>query len=668
MPILAKKILPLTVLGAVLMNMAQAEPEARVIVKWRDGSSLALKQAQSAERTTALARVANLNVRTAPEFAPRMQVVRASGISAEELASRLLQQGEVEYAEPDRMKKIRAVPNDPLLGSQWYLQNLQYAAINAVGAWDFGIGLPGVTVAVIDTGITAHVDLAARLLPGYDFISDAAQGGDGNGWDSDPSDAGDGLAPTDVSSMRNPNSTLYQCGSGANGDQPIPSNWHGTKVAGIVAAAGNNGVGIAGVAWGVNILPVRAMGKCGGRDSDILTAMRWAAGLPIGGVPTNTHPARIINLSLGGQNTCTAAWRDVMADMTRAGVLVVAAAGNEPRFDPFTGAPLIDEPGNCPGVLAVAGVRHEGNKVGYSSFGAEVGISAPAGNCVNTGGACLFPINTTSNSGTYTPATPTYTDSTDYTVGTSFATPMAAGVAGLMWSVHADFTPALLIQRLKSGARSFVADPALPTCPQLVPDSDVKAGQCNCTTSTCGAGLLNAFGAVSEALRPVARATVSGGGTTGLAVTLDASGSEVATGRSIASYRWSAVQGDGSNAAMQNGDKASASVVPDKAGQLAVTLQITDDSGRSDTVSVKMEIVAAAPGTGGSGSGSGTGTDGSGSTGSGTGSGSGSSSGTPATTGGGQSDSGGKGGGGSIDLIALLGLAALLLGQRRPRQ
>ena len=668
MPILAKKILPLTVLGAVLMNMAQAEPEARVIVKWRDGSSLALKQAQSAERTTALARVANLNVRTAPEFAPRMQVVRASGISAEELASRLLQQGEVEYAEPDRMKKIRAVPNDPLLGSQWYLQNLQYAAINAVGAWDFGIGLPGVTVAVIDTGITAHVDLAARLLPGYDFISDAAQGGDGNGWDSDPSDAGDGLAPTDVSSMRNPNSTLYQCGSGANGDQPIPSNWHGTKVAGIVAAAGNNGVGIAGVAWGVNILPVRAMGKCGGRDSDILTAMRWAAGLPIGGVPTNTHPARIINLSLGGQNTCTAAWRDVMADMTRAGVLVVAAAGNEPRFDPFTGAPLIDEPGNCPGVLAVAGVRHEGNKVGYSSFGAEVGISAPAGNCVNTGGACLFPINTTSNSGTYTPATPTYTDSTDYTVGTSFATPMAAGVAGLMWSVHADFTPALLIQRLKSGARSFVADPALPTCPQLVPDSDVKAGQCNCTTSTCGAGLLNAFGAVGEALRPVARATVSGGGTTGLAVTLDASGSEVATGRSIASYRWSAVQGDGSNAAMQNGDKASASVVPDKAGQLAVTLQITDDSGRSDTVSVKMEIVAAAPGTGGSGSGSGTGTDGSGSTGSGTGSGSGSSSGTPATTGGGQSDSGGKGGGGSIDLIALLGLAALLLGQRRPRQ
>lgn len=664
MPILAKKILPLTVLGAVLTNMAQAEPEARVIVKWRDGSSLALKQAQSAERTTALARVANLNVRTAPEFAPRMQVVRASGISAEELASRLLQQGEVEYAEPDRMKKIRAVPNDPLLGSQWYLQNLQYAAINAVGAWDFGIGLPGVTVAVIDTGITAHVDLAARLLPGYDFISDAAQGGDGNGWDSDPSDAGDGLAPTDVSSMRNPNSTLYQCGSGANGDQPIPSNWHGTKVAGIVAAAGNNGVGIAGVAWGVNILPVRAMGKCGGRDSDILTAMRWAAGLPIGGVPTNTHPARIINLSLGGQNTCTAAWRDVMADMTRAGVLVVAAAGNEPRFDPFTGAPLIDEPGNCPGVLAVAGVRHEGNKVGYSSFGAEVGISAPAGNCVNTGGACLFPINTTSNSGTYTPATPTYTDSTDYTVGTSFATPMAAGVAGLMWSVHADFTPALLIQRLKSGARSFVADPALPTCPQLVPDSDVKAGQCNCTASTCGAGLLNAFGAVSEALRPVARATVSGGGTTGLAVTLNASGSEVATGRSIASYRWSAVQGDGSNAVMQNGDKASASVVPDKAGQLAVTLQITDDSGRSDSVSVKMEIVAAATGTGSSGSGTG----GSGSTGSGTGSGSGSSSGTPATTGGGQSDSGGKGGGGSIDLIALLGLAALLLGQRRPRQ
>lgn len=653
MPILAKKILPLMALGAVLANAAQAQPEARVIVKWREGSSLALKQAQSAERATALARVANLNVRAAPEFAPRMQVVRASGISAEELASRLTQQGEIEYAQPDRMKKIRAVPNDPLLAGQWYLQNAQYAAINAVGVWDYTIGLPGVTVAVIDTGITAHVDLAAKLLPGYDFISDAAQGGDGDGWDADPSDAGDGLAPTDVAAMQNPSSSLYQCGGGANGDQPVPSSWHGTKVAGIVAAAGNNGVGIAGVAWGINILPVRALGKCGGRDSDILAAMRWAAGLPISGVPTNTHPAKIINLSLGGQNTCTPAWRDVMADMTRAGVLVVAAAGND--IGP------VEEPGNCPGALAVAGVRHEGNKVGYSSFGAEVGISAPAGNCVNTSGACLFPINTTSNSGAYTPGTPIYTDSSDYTVGTSFATPMAAGVAGLMWSVHADFTPALLIQRLKSGAKAFVADPALPTCPQVVPDSDVKAGQCNCTTSTCGAGLLNALGAVSEALRPVARATASGGGTTGLTVMLDGSGSEVATGRSIASYHWSAIQGDGSNAVLQNADKASASVVPDKGGPLLVTLQVTDDSGRSDSASLKLDIVTATGGSGGTDSGSGSGT---GSTGSG--SGSGGSTGTP-TTPVGQTDGGGKGGGGSIDLIALFGLALLVLGQRRLR-
>lgn len=635
-PLLKK--LPVWLLAALCSLPALAEPEARVIVKLRGDSTLASKQALAADRASGMAQIAGIKLRAGAELAPGMQVWRATGLSSEQLAAKLRQQADVEFAEPDRMKKIRAIPSDPLYGQQWYLQNTQIAAINAEAAWDLTTGSPTLTVAVIDTGIRPfHPDLAPRLVPGYDFVSETSHAGDGDGIDADPSDPGDGLTSADLSTPE-----LSGCGGGDTGSDPVDSSWHGTKVAGIIGAQGNNGTGISGVGWNLQILPVRALGKCGGRDSDIITAMRWAAGFPVTGVPINTHPAKVLNLSLGGQNSCSSAFRSVVAELNAAGVLVVAAAGNS------TGP--VEEPGNCPGVLAVAGVRHEGNKVGYSSYGPEVGISAPAGNCVNETGPCLFPFFTTGNDGQYTPGNDVYTSqTTEITVGTSFSTPLVAGVAGLMWSVQPGLSPSQLISRMKNSAKPFVYDGSLPVCPVVVP-SGTKVGQCNCTTSTCGAGLLNALGAVNEALRPVAGFSVAGIASAAQTLTLDASQSRAASGHAIARYQWNALFSDGSLVTVASADQPQAQINLLRGGTLTVSLTVTDDAGRVDAGS---QVLAIAGGSSGS-------TDNTGSSGGGSGSGTT----TPGTTA--ASSGGGGGGGGAVDYSGLLLMAAgVLLAWRR---
>jgi serine protease len=191
----------------------------------------------------------------------------------------------------------------------------------------------------------------------------------------DASDPGDASYPGD-------------CGNA----QFEPSSWHGTQVAGIVGAATDNHLGIAGVGRDIMVLPVRVLGRCGGTDSDIIAGMRWAAGLTsdVGGISPviNRHPAKVLNLSLGGSGLCTETeapqYREVMLELAAAGVTVVVAAGNEAGL-------AVGLPANCPGALAVSGLRHIGTKVGFSSIGAEVWISAPGGNCVNETGPCLYP-------------------------------------------------------------------------------------------------------------------------------------------------------------------------------------------------------------------------------------------------------------------------------------
>jgi serine protease len=492
-------ILALFFVSSTYVVSSQAE-DGRVIVKYRESASI-LKQAQSLDRTASIATRLGLPLRAGLRINERTEVIHAQGLSSDELAARIAAAPEVEYAVPDRLRKIRALPNDPLFPAQWYLGTTEAAAIHATTAWDQTTGSASVVVAVIDTGVRFdHPDLSTMLLPGYDFISDAANAGDGDGRDTDASDPGDFISAADIS---DPNLQAV-CG---NNLVPQSSSWHGTRIAGIVGATSNNFVGIAGTSWGAMILPVRVLGKCGGFDSDILAGMRWAAGLSVPGVPLNPTPARIINLSLGSSGSCSATYADSIAELATQGTLVVVSAGND------TGP--VEAPGNCAGVLTVAGLRHVGSKVGYSSFGPEISVSAPAGNCVNTSGPCLYSIETTTNLGTTNPGTNSYTDNINANVGTSFSAPQASGVAALMLSINPALTPAEIITRIKQSARAFPTDNTLPTCPN-VSTTGSSAGQCNCTTTTCGAGMLDAAAAVAAATSSPQTATppanVSSGG------------------------------------------------------------------------------------------------------------------------------------------------------------
>lgn len=489
-----KRLLPILALFLVSGVHADSSPaeEGRVIVKYRQAPD-ALRQALSLDQTSRLSAHLGLALRSGRHINALVHVIRATGVSSEALASRLSQEADVEYAIPDRLRTIRSLPNDPLFSGQWYLQATEAASTHATEAWNRTTGSSNIVVAVVDTGVRFdHPDLRTKLLPGYDFISDASNAGDGDGRDMDASDPGDFIS---VSDTENPNLQAV-CGSDL---VPYNSSWHGTRVAGIIGAAGNNSTGIAGTSWGAKILPVRVLGKCGGFDSDIMAGMRWAAGLAVPGIPNNPNPARIINLSLGGDGGCTSAYADTIAELAGQGALVVAAAGNE------TGP--VDAPGNCAGVLTVAGVRHVGTKVGYSSFGPEVSVSAPAGNCVNAFGPCLYSIDTATNLGTTSPAANGYTDGYSYNIGTSFSAPQAAGVAALMLSVNPTLTPAGIIARIKQSARAFPAENTLPTCPNVATSGNT-AGQCNCTTATCGAGILDAAAAVAAVL-PTTTATQS---------------------------------------------------------------------------------------------------------------------------------------------------------------
>ncbi|MFN7664993.1 MAG: S8 family serine peptidase, partial [Inhella sp.] len=325
----------------------------------------------------------------------------ARGVDSTSLARRLLADPDVAYAVVDQRRRALTVPNDPLFASgpavnletlvggpevgQWYLRaptDLFRSATNAQSAWARSTG-SGVVVAVLDTGVLAnHVDLVGQVLSGYDFVRDTTYSNDGDGRDADASDPGDWVTAAEDAS-----GPYRNCGR-------QDSSWHGTHVAGIVAAATNNGIGMAGLAHGAKVLPVRVLGKCGGYDSDITAGMLWAAGVEQAGLPGSATPAKVLNLSLGGDGACTAAYQDAVGAVTARGGVVVAAAGNS--VGRAVGPPAI-----CPGVIGVAVVRHVCSKVGFSVLGSEIAIAAPGGNCVNIqqGQPCLYPLLTTSNNG-----------------------------------------------------------------------------------------------------------------------------------------------------------------------------------------------------------------------------------------------------------------------------
>ncbi|ABM07416.1 S8 family serine peptidase [Paenarthrobacter aurescens] len=401
-------------------------PTDQFIVKFKDRASI-----QSLDRKSSLNRAAGtlgVPIEAVRTLATGEEVVKTDkklgGEEAGELVSALAADPSVEYAEPDViMRPFASAPNDPLYSYQWAHSSTDSGGMRVLGAWDVSQGA-GSVVAVIDTGITDHTDLNANILPGFDMIHDPLVAGDSNGRDSNPADEGD--------------ATYYgECEPGWPG---YSSSWHGTHVAGLVAAVAGNSKGVAGVAPKAKVVPVRALGICGGYASDIADSIVWAAGGTVTGAPANANPANVINLSLGGLAPCSTIYQNA-ADFARSkGASVVVAAGNE-GIDASKVSPA-----NCKNVLVVGASTRNGLKASYSNFGINVDVAAPGGDMTNSG---LDGILSTLNDGTDS------LGSEGYSVmeGSSMAAPQVAAVAAMMYSKLPALTPADVEQRLKASAR-----------------------------------------------------------------------------------------------------------------------------------------------------------------------------------------------------------------------
>jgi len=446
-----------------------------------------------------------------------------SGDEASTLAERLLSRPEVEWAVPnEREHRLQVVtPNDPCFGAsnsacpfvttdgQWWLTpvrgsnslplNARLRGVPGIqSAWDTETGKPAAVVAVLDTGITSHSELSAStLLPGYDMVSEVDYANDGDGRDANPADPGDWVTSAEKSS--NP---LYKDCDVAN------SSWHGTIITGILAAATNNNAGIAGISWGGRVLPVRVAGKCGATVSDIIDGMYWAAGLPVAGAPSNPNPARVVNISFGSSAACNAAYQTAINDLRTAGVVVVAAAGNDHAG--------VIRPASCDGVVGVAALHRDGFKTSYSSFGPQVVVSTVGGDDSSGtwGNLSDGGLLTLDNQGTTSPGAGWYA----HVFGTSFAAPAVAGTVSLMLSVNPGLTVDQIIAGLRASARPHVTSNVVGQC------SASNPGRCICTTSTCGAGILDAPEAVRYAQNPSAYVplTLSGANIDGPEIIADA--------------------------------------------------------------------------------------------------------------------------------------------------
>ncbi|MES9862578.1 MAG: S8 family serine peptidase [Candidatus Thiodiazotropha sp. LLP2] len=338
-------------------------------------------------------------------------------ISVEEMqviTDQIALQDNIEYAEPDLMMYPLLSPDDPRYSEQWHYYQ-EIGGIKLPTAWDIAQG-ENTVVAVVDSGYQPHTDLNPNLLPGYDMISDEFVANDGDGRDSDPTDEGD-YEPT--------------CND-------YISTWHGTHVAGTVAAVTNNALGVAGIAFRAKVVPVRVIGRCGGYLSDIMDGLAWAAGSEIPGLPVNPNPAQVINMSLGGPSTnCPDTALSAIETARQLGATVIVAAGNSSEDSTAI------SPANCPGVVSVAATDSNGNRARFSNFGDLVDLAAPG-----------VEILSTYNDGVVIPGNESYRIMS----GTSMATPHVSGVAALLYSLKPDITPDEVERILSESTQPFPND------------------------------------------------------------------------------------------------------------------------------------------------------------------------------------------------------------------
>ena len=400
------------------------KPELRAQGLAQGSAGLELLREFSLENT-GLYRTVGVSSQSADSKAATLQAVAA-------LAAR----DDVVYAHPNYILEAFAEPNDPLYERQWH-----YEAINLPAAWDRTQGSADVTVAVIDSGVvTDHPDLASKLAPGYDFVSDEQTAGDGDGRDADPTDPA--------------------------------GSFHGSHVAGTVAAATDNGVGVAGVSWGARILPVRVLGNGNGTLADAVDGILWSVGDRVPGVPLNPDPADVINLSLGGKFLCSKVQflQDAFDLANAVGVAVVVAAGNDDEdANGFT-------PASCGGVITVGATTLEGERAYYSNYGDRIDVMAPGGNLDDDSDGDGEPdgvLSTVQNAS----GEPDYA----YFEGTSMASPHVAGVVALLKSVRPELSG--------SEARDLLKRTARP-----IRDSSCSVG--------CGSGLIDAEAALAELAAP----------------------------------------------------------------------------------------------------------------------------------------------------------------------
>ncbi|MBL8297562.1 MAG: S8 family serine peptidase, partial [Rhodanobacteraceae bacterium] len=384
----------------------------------------------------------------------------ARAVDAATFMAQFASNPEVAYIEPDGLAQIARVPNDEYYSWQWHL-NDERVGIRVEKAWDYSTG-NGVTVAVLDTGIAAHPDLAGQIISGYDFISNKDTARDGGGREADPNDEGDWWEN-------------FECGQ--NSGEKRNSSWHGTRVAGIIAERTDNGIGHAGIAYNANVVPVRVLGRCGGAYTDVADAIIWAAGGHVESIPDNRNPARVINMSLGGSGSCdpdSVYQRAINAARSRGAVVVVSAGNAGVNASTYT-------PASCAGVITVAASEKNGSRASYSNYGTAIDVTAPGGD-QNLG----HWIYTTSNTGTKPQDTWTYKGFT----GTSAAAPQVAAIAALILAKNPALTPDEVEKTIKDTAR-------------VLPGKCFVDSAGRDLSSYCGAGLVDAGKAVLSTTNPI---------------------------------------------------------------------------------------------------------------------------------------------------------------------